>query len=142
MSSVQLQLKYVLTCFVRRHHENCVVLCSDLVVSRFQAENEHINTKQCLRISLEHSHHQDTKMTLIIPQCGVPSFTQHMEDEDCRKEEQSLSEKIKQPNHDYKCNEGLHDKTEVDQSRLDFNWKVVEPFEGKREGSSQNIVFF
>ena len=81
-------------------------------------------------------------MTLIIPQCGVPSFTQLMEDEDCRKEEQSLSEKIKQPNHDYKCNEGLHDKTEVDQSRLDFNWKVVEPFEGKREGSSLNIVFF
>ena len=32
--------------------------------------------------------------------------------------------------HDYRCNQEFHSKDEVDKSRAEFDWKVVEPYDG------------
>jgi len=33
--------------------------------------------------------------------------------------------------HDYRCNQEFHSKAEVDKSRAEFDWKVVEPYDGQ-----------
>ena len=73
-----------------------------------------------------------TLMTTI--QCGAPPpeiFEKLRDDE--------KDEKCKDPElpHDYRCNIEFHKREEVDKSRKDFNWKVVEPYDGKNKNTNQ-----
>ena len=62
-----------------------------------------------------------------LPQCGAPPpelLILDDVDDDQRRANPELP-------HDYRCNQGLHTKSEIDKSRKEFNWKVVEPFDGE-----------
>ena len=56
------------------------------------------------------------------PQCGSAGG---------RRKEGELS-------HDYRCNKEFHSRQEIDISREEFNWKVVEPY----DGTLQRFVVF
>ena len=60
------------------------------------------------------------------PQCGAPPLAPppDTETEDKPRQDPELP-------HDYRCNLEFHKRWEIDQSRRQFNWKVVEPYDGK-----------
>ena len=60
------------------------------------------------------------------PQCGAPppAPPPDTEAEDKPRQDPELP-------HDYRCNLEFHKRWEIDQSRRQFNWKVVEPYDGK-----------
>ena len=60
-----------------------------------------------------------------LPQCGAPPPEMFMDDDDQRSNDTELP-------HDYRCNQGLHTKSEIDKSREEFNWKEF-------NGSSQCV---
>jgi len=57
------------------------------------------------------------------PQCGVPPPRPKTEEKKEKRKDAELP-------HDYRCNTEFHKKPEVDKSRSEFNWKVVEPYDG------------
>ena len=59
------------------------------------------------------------------PQCGAPppAPPPDKETEDKPRQDPELP-------HDYRCNLEFHKRWEIDQSRRQFNWKVVEPYDG------------
>lgn len=58
------------------------------------------------------------------PQCGVIPKQEKSE----KKDEQSR--KDPELPHDYRCNQEWHKRADIDKSRREFNWKVVEPYDG------------
>ena len=59
------------------------------------------------------------------PQCGAPppEIIKQSKDEEKRKDPELP--------HDYRCNREFHKREEEDKSRKQFNWKVVEPYDGE-----------
>ena len=57
-------------------------------------------------------------------QCGVVTQNKTEGGENCDGVRPQLP-------HDYRCNNGLHTIGEIERSREEFNWKVVEPYDGK-----------
>ena len=81
----------------------------------------------------------------LLPRCGAPS-QRHTGDavEDVeRKEEKEMKEMKERKDastrrdtgvelaNDFRCSEGEYTRAEVQASRGQFNWKVVEPYDGK-----------
>ena len=62
------------------------------------------------------------------PQCGAPPPEVIKK---LRKDEKEEKRKDPELPHDYRCNIEFHKREEVDKSRKDFNWKVVEPYDGR-----------
>ena len=69
-----------------------------------------------------------------LPQCGAPPPEMFIDDDDQKCESPELP-------HDFRCNEGLHTKSEIEKSRKEFNWKVVEPFDGRSFLQMMKIYF-
>ena len=59
-----------------------------------------------------------------VPQCGAPP-PEVVND----KKDGSERNDPELP-HDYRCNQEFHNRAEIDKSRREFNWKVVEPYDG------------
>ena len=80
----------------------------------------------------------------LLPRCGAPS-QRHTEDavEDVEKKEEKEEKEMKERKdastrrdtgvelaNDFRCSEGEYTRAEVQASRGQFNWKVVEPYDG------------
>ena len=61
----------------------------------------------------------------LLPHCGVPSQL-HSESEDSKTRRDTGVELA----HDFRCTDGEYTRDQVQASRGQFNWKVVEPFDG------------
>ena len=61
----------------------------------------------------------------IVPQCGAPPPEVVKDKKDDKKRNDP------ELPHDYRCNQEFHKRAEIDKSRREFNWKVVEPYDGK-----------
>ena len=61
----------------------------------------------------------------LLPHCGVPPQL-HSESEDAKTRRDTGVELA----HDFRCTDGEYTRDQVQASRGQFNWKVVEPFDG------------
>ena len=61
----------------------------------------------------------------LLPHCGVPSQL-HSESEDAKTRRDTGVELA----HDFRCTDGEYTRDQVQASRSQFNWKVVEPYDG------------
>ena len=79
-----------------------------------------------------------TESGVIISQCGGGSMVDQPKKE---KEEEDKPQEQEKKEHCWTCTDEFHSRGEVDRSRESFDWKVVEPFDGKLRNCENYDVF-
>ena len=66
------------------------------------------------------------KSEVLVPQCGGGPEMKAKEEEDKPKEQEKKE-------HCWTCTDEFHCRGEVERSRENFDWKVVEPYDGRTD---------